>query len=139
MVVTLWFIGGVLCMMAGLGLMGATFYVQKQEDKTRVAGYYTTGTIVSNKAMGKSERAVTFEFTKDFKVWHCTNRFPVAEAAHWKEGRRSLIVYDEALDKVYFNPMRDSRKKQAWMLLAGGVLLLSGMYWSVAVCGLLAI
>ena len=134
---TLWFIGGVLCMMAGLGLMGATFYVQKQEDKTRVAGYYTTGTIVSNKAVSMGERDVTFEFTKDFKVWHCTSRYPATEAANWKVGRRSLIVYDDRADAVYFNPMQASRKKQAWMLLVGGVLLLTGMYWSVAVCGML--
>lgn len=124
-------------MMAGLGLMGATFYVQKQEDKTRVAGYYTTGTIVSNKAVSMGERDVTFEFTKDFKVWHCTSRYPATEAANWKVGRRSLIVYDDRADAVYFNPMQASRKKQAWMLLVGGVLLLTGMYWSVAVCGML--
>lgn len=136
---TTWFIGGIACMLLGLGLMAATFYVQKQEDKTRVAGYYTTGTIVSNKPGKNDMRDVTFEFTKDFKVLQCTNSYPQAEAETWKEGRRSLIVYDEACDKVYFNPMRASRKKQAWMLLAGGVLLLSGMYWSVTVCGLLAL
>lgn len=133
---TLWFVGGVLCMLVGLGLMAATFYVQRQEDVARIPGYYTTGTIVSNKPVSKGERAVTFEFTKDFKVWHCTNRFPETEAANWKLGRNSLIVYDEASDAVYFNPMRASRKKQAWMLLVGGVLLLAGMYWSVAVCGM---
>ncbi len=133
---TSWFIGGVLCMLAGLGLMGATFYVQKQEDAARMPGYYTTGTIVSNKAVNKGESDVTFEFTKDFKVWHCTSRYPTTEAANWKVGRRSLIVYDDRADAVYFNPMQASRKKQAWMLLVGGVLLLTGMYWSVAVCGM---
>ncbi len=36
-------------MLVGLLLIGSTFYVQKQEDKERLPGYYTTGTLVANK------------------------------------------------------------------------------------------
>ena len=31
--------------LAGIGLIAATFLVQKQEDKVRMPGYYTTATI----------------------------------------------------------------------------------------------
>lgn len=136
-----WFAGGVICMLAGLLLIGSTFYVQKREDKARMPGYYTTGTIVANKpGKGKSnaqKREVTFEFTKDFQVLRCTNSYPENEAENWKVGRNTLIVYDEATDMVYCNPMQESRKKQAVLMLLGGIVLLTGMYWSVTVCGLM--
>lgn len=136
-----WFAGGVICMLVGLLLIGSTFYVQKQEDKERLPGYYTTGTIVANKPGAEKsnmrKREVTFEFTKDFQVLRCTNSYPEKDAENWKVGRNTLIVYDEVADMVYYNPMKKSRQKQAVLMSVGGIVLLAGIYWSIAVCGLM--
>lgn len=136
-----WFAGGIVCMLLGIFLIASTFYVQKQEDKARMAGYYTTGTIVANKPSAGSaknqKRDVTFEFTKDFQVLRCTNSYPKEEAENWKVGRNTLIVYDEVADMVYYNPMKKFRHKQAVLMLVGGIILLTGIYWSITVCGLM--
>ncbi|MBR4944569.1 MAG: hypothetical protein IKZ26_04085 [Peptococcaceae bacterium] len=116
--------------LGGIGLIAATFYVQKQEDKARMPGFYTTAEIIKIKpGKNKSELAVTFEFTKDFKIRQVTNQYPKAEAEHWITGRKNLIVYDEVQEKIYYNPMKESRKKQAIMIIAGFLVLLFGINW----------
>ena len=119
-----------LFILGGIGLIAATFYVQKQEDKARMPGFYTTAEIIKIKpGKNKSELAVTFEFTKDFKIRQVTNQYPKAEAEHWITGRKNLIVYDEVQEKIYYNPMKESRKKQAIMIIAGFLVLLFGINW----------
>ncbi len=116
--------------LGGIGLIAATFYVQKQEDQVRPQGFYTTAEITKIKpGKSKAELAVTFEFTKDFKIKQVTNQYPKAEAEHWATGRKSLIVYDEAQEKIYYNPMKEFRKKQAIMIIAGFLVLLFGINW----------
>lgn len=116
--------------LGGIGLIAATFYVQRQEDRERMPGFYTTAEIVAIKpGKKKSELAVTFEFTKDFKIKQVTNQYSQEEAGHWITGRKSLIVYDETQDKIYYNPMAKYRKKQAIMIMAGFLVLLFGISW----------
>ncbi len=116
--------------LGGIGLIAATFYVQKQEDAARMPGFYTTAEIIKIKpGKQKTELAVTFEFTKDFKIKQVTNLYPKEEAESWITGRKSLIVYDETQEKIYYNPMKESRKKQAIMIIAGFLVLLFGINW----------
>lgn len=134
------FIGSVLCIVVGLALIGNAFYIQKKEDRMRIPGFYTEAVIVKNvpsKNTPSKMRDVTFEFTKDFKVWHCTNRYSEKEADLWREGRHFLIVYDEAQDKVYCNPMKAYRKKQAITMGIGGIVILVGIQWSILAAGLI--
>ncbi len=120
---------GLLFLLGGIGLIASTFYVQKQEDKVRMPGFYTTAEILSIKRKNAGETAVTFAFTKDFKPREVTNLFPADEAEHWVEGRRALIVYDEAANKIYYNPMARYRRKQAILMVAGFLVLLFGVSW----------
>lgn len=116
--------------LGGIGLIAATFCVQKQEEKLRPPGFYTTAEIIRIRpGKSKAELAVTFEFTKDFKIRQVTSQYPKAEAEHWVTGRKSLIVYDETQEKIYYNPMKESRKKQAIMIIAGFLFLLFGINW----------
>ena len=123
---------GVICILAGIGCIAATFYLQRVEDRERVPGFYTTAAIVAIKPDKKGEQtAVTFEFTKDFQVLQRTQVFPAEAAASWITGRRSLIVYDEENETIYYNPMRRSRNRQALVMAAGFLILLFGVSWSV--------
>lgn len=116
--------------LAGIGLIAATFLVQKQEDKVRMPGYYTTATITQIRPCNnKKELAVTFEFTKDFKLRQVTNSYVTEEAGNWVTGRRSLIVFDETTGTVYVNPMKASRQKQAVMIIVGFLVLMFGLSW----------
>ena len=116
--------------LAGIGLIAATFLVQKQEDKVRMPGYYTTATITQIRpCSNKKELAVTFEFTKDFKIQQVTNSYCMEEAENWVTGRRSLIVFDDAQGRVYVNPMKASRQKQAVMIIVGFLVLMFGLSW----------
>lgn len=116
--------------LAGIGLIAATFLVQKQEDKVRMPGYYTTATITQIRpCSNKKEMAVTFEFTKDFKIQQVTNSYSIEEAENWVTGRRSLIVFDDAQGRVYVNPMKASRQKQAVMIIVGFLVLMFGLSW----------
>ena len=116
--------------LAGIGLIAATFLVQKQEDKVRMPGYYTTATITQIRpCSNKKEMAVTFEFTKDFKIQQVTNSYSIEEAENWVTGRRSLIVFDDAQGRVYVNPMKASRQKQAVMIMVGFLVLMFGLSW----------
>ena len=116
--------------LAGIGLIAATFLVQKQEDKVRMPGYYTTATITQiQPCSNKKELAVTFEFTKDFKIQQVTNSYCMEEAENWVKGRRSLIVFDDAQGRVYVNPMKASRQKQAVMIIVGFLVLMFGLSW----------
>lgn len=116
--------------LAGIGLIAATFLVQKQEDKVRMPGYYTTATITQIRPCNnKKELAVTFEFTKDFKLRQVTNSYGTEEAGKWATGRSSLIVFNEAQGRVYVNPMKASRQKQAIMIILGFLVLLFGLSW----------
>lgn len=132
------FIGSILCLIVGIATVAWSFHIQKEEDSERVSGFYTEASIVANKlTKDQTKRKVTFEFTKDFKVLHCTNQYDVDEAAPWREGKRFLIVYDEGADKVYCNPMKESRKKQALCMVIGGVVILVGIQWSILAAGLM--
>lgn len=132
------FIGSILCLIVGIATVAWSFHIQKEEDKERVPGFYTEASIVANKlTKDQTKRKVTFEFTKDFRVLHCTNQYEAEEAALWREGKRFLIVYDEGADKVYCNPMKESRKKQALCMVIGGVVILVGIQWSILAAGLM--
>ena len=118
------------CILAGIGLIAATFLVQKKEDETRMPGYYTTATVTQIRpCKNNSELAVTFEFTKDFKIRQVTNSYGTEEAGNLVTGRSSLIVFDEAQGRVYVNPMKASRQKQAVMIIVGFLVLLFGLSW----------
>ena len=72
---------------------------------------------------------MTFEFTKDFKIQQVTNSYSIEEAENWVTGRRSLIVFDDAQGRVYVNPMKASRQKQAVMIIVGFLVLMFGLSW----------
>lgn len=134
------FISSVMCVIVGVCVVASAFYIQKKEDRMRMPGFYTEATVVSNVPQtghAQTIRNVTFEFTKDFKVIHCTNSYSAEEAASWREGRHFLIVYDEAQDKVFCNPMKAYRKKQAVCMVVGGIVILVGIQWSILAAGLL--
>ena len=121
------------CMVGGIAFLVSAFYLQKLEDRERMPGFYTTATITSIKpGQDKTQTAVTFELTKDFKVQQITDVFPAEEAANWAVGRRSLVVYDEEKQKIYYNPMRKWRKAQAAVMLWGFMLLFFGISWLYA-------
>ena len=123
---------GMLCILGGIAFIASAFYIQRLEDRQRMPGFYTTATIVEIKPRKNGEQlAVTFELTKDFKVLRVTNEFPAAEAANWTVGRRSLVVYAESEQKIYFNPMRKSRNMQAMVIAAGFLVLLFGVSWTI--------
>ena len=123
---------GLLCILGGIAFIASAFYLQRREDQERMPGFYTTATIVAIKPRKNEEQlAVTFELTKDFKVQRITNDFPAEEAAHWTVGRRALIVYDEDMQKIYFNPMRKSRNRQALVITTGFLILLFGVSWTI--------
>lgn len=134
------FVSSVICVVVGVLLVASAFYIQKKEDRMRIPGFYTEATVVANvpkKGKAQNLRDVTFEFTKDFKVIHCTNSYCVEEAESWREGRHFLIVYDETQDKVFCNPMKAYRKKQAVCIAVGGIVILVGIQWSILAAGLL--
>lgn len=121
---------GLLFILGGIGLIASSFYVQKREDRARMPGFYTTAEITAIKpGRSKREMAVTFTFTKDFKILRVTNQYPVEEAEHWVKGRRALIVYDEEAGKIYYNPMIRYRRWQAALIVAGFLVLLFGVSW----------
>ena len=123
---------GALCVLGGIGLIASSFYLQKREDRQRMPGFYTTATIVDIKPRRNQEQlAVTFELTKDFKVLRVTNDFSAEVAGNWQKGRRSLVVYDEGQQKIFFNPMRKSRNAQALVIAAGFVVLIFGVSWTI--------
>ena len=123
---------GLLCILGGIAFIASAFYLQRLEDGKRMPGFYTTATIVAIKPhKNKAQTAVTFELTKDFRVCQVTNDFPTAEAENWKTGRRSLVVYDEEQQKIYYNPMRKSRNAQALVMGTGFVVLLFGVSWTI--------
>lgn len=119
---------GVAFILGGIGLIASTFYVQRQEDKERMPGFYTTATICAIKEH-KSKTDVTFEFTKDFKVIQVKDTYPAGEAAGWVVGRRALIVYDEGQGRIYYNPMKEYRKRQLILTIAGFMVLMFGISW----------
>lgn len=123
---------GLFCILGGIAFIASAFYLQRLEDRKRMPGFYTTATIVAMKPhKNKAQTAVTFELTKDFKVRRVSNDFPNEEAENWKTGRRSLVVYDEDQQKIYFNPMRRSRNAQALVMATGFVVLLFGVSWTI--------
>lgn len=123
---------GLLCILGGIAFIASAFYLQRLEDRKRMPGFYTTATIVEMKPhKNKEQVAGTFELTKDFKIVRVTNDFSADEAAGWKKGRRSLVVYAEDQHKIYFNPMRRSRNAQALVMAAGFVVLLFGVSWTI--------
>lgn len=134
------FVSSVICVIVGVLLVASAFVVQKKENRMRAPGFYTEAIIVANvpkKGKTQNLRDVTFEFTKDFRVIRCTNSYSVEEAEYWREGRHFLIVYDEIQDKVFCNPMKAYRKKQAVCIAVGGIVILVGIQWSILAAGLL--
>lgn len=120
------------CIVIGIGCIASAFYLQRLEDRRRMSGYYTTATIVGMKPCPqKGTMAVTFEFTKDFQLQRKMNNYPLAEVSGWVMGRRSLIVYDEVQQKIYYNPMRKYRVQQAFVMLIGFFVLLFGIACSL--------
>lgn len=121
---------GLAFILGGIGLIASTFYVQKQEDKHRMPGFYTTATICGVKEH-KTKTDVTFELTKDFKVIQVKDSYPKEEATWAVIGRRALIVYDEGQGKIYYNPMKEYRKRQLILTIAGFLVLMFGISWTM--------
>ena len=133
------FLIGIICMIIGIAVISCTFFIQKKEDEHRIPGYYMQGLVIANREYPRDNniREVTFEFTKDFRILRCTNRYLREEALEMKIGRKYLIVYDEAINKIHCNPAKEYRKIQNITILVGGVILLIGINVSVLACGLI--
>lgn len=140
----MWVLWGVVFTGVGILLIAYTFQIQKKEDRERMPGFYTSAAIVSVKPLKDQsgqpteELAVTFEFTKDFRRLQRTKHYPREEAGKWVAGRSTLIVYDEAADKIYVNPMKKYRRQQAMAVLAGGLTVLFGIFWTITFYGFVA-
>lgn len=130
-----WMLIGMLLIAAGFAAILYTFRMQKKEDNVRVKGYYTTAS-VSDRTEHKGKVRLTFSFTADFKPVTYTGMFDPMEAKNCYKGRKTLIVYDQKQDRLYINPMRESRIRQAKMLTLGGLIILTGVTWTVMFYGM---
>lgn len=127
---------GVVIICIGVAMVASAFWVQRLEDRERMPGFYTTAVIVNmvpQKRKGQTE--VCFEFTKDFRVQRVSNDFPSEMAENWRVGRKNLIVYDEEQGKIYYNPMKKWRNRQALLMGIGLMVLLYGVLWSTFFAG----
>lgn len=139
-----WVLLGMAFMAGGILLIASTFLIQKKEDKERMPGFYTSAAILEVKpqkaqhGQTAEQVAVTFAFTKEFRILHRTYCYSKEEAKDWVPGRNTLIVYDEACNKIYVNPMKKYRKQQAVLMLAGGLTVLFGIFWTITFYGFVA-